>query len=347
MPESGTPITDPSQILFGAGGGDTRGEPNSDVGSGVRPGGTAGGTPEGEPGGSDRGTPEGSVGGQEGGQAGNGRGIKGGMGEHELPVWLSWVDTALDALQTGLDVIGLVPGLGEIADGINGLLSLARGDYVGAALSFAAMIPFAGWAATAGKFGRRAGRAVDVISDVSGAVTRYGDKVAGLARRALRTSARGVGVLTPSVSREAKRRILSILNSGDAFSRKLANDIQTGAIAVQFRRLQQGTAGLFTGATTRSGASILYVDSSYAFGNARQLAEAAVTVVHEAQHLSDQIGGLFATATDRMLELRAFMREAQFASAIGMPHLSDFGSIRASQGLQAAVQWLDKLYGFP
>ena len=62
----------------------------------------------------------------------------------------------LDGLQLGLDVVGLIPGLGEIADLANAGVSLARGDYVGAALSLAAMVPFAGWAATGAKAGRKA-----------------------------------------------------------------------------------------------------------------------------------------------------------------------------------------------
>jgi hypothetical protein len=36
----------------------------------------------------------------------------------------------LDWTQGGLDVVGLVPGFGEIADGANGLIYLGRGDYV-------------------------------------------------------------------------------------------------------------------------------------------------------------------------------------------------------------------------
>jgi hypothetical protein len=69
----------------------------------------------------------------------------------------------LDGLQFGLDVIGLVPGFGEMADGINGLISLGRGDYVGAGLSFGAMVPVAGWGATTGKFGRRAANAAGAM----------------------------------------------------------------------------------------------------------------------------------------------------------------------------------------
>jgi hypothetical protein len=57
----------------------------------------------------------------------------------------------MNGVQTGLDVVGLVPGAGELADGANALISLGRGDYKGAALSAAAMIPFAGWGATGAK----------------------------------------------------------------------------------------------------------------------------------------------------------------------------------------------------
>jgi RHS repeat-associated protein len=62
----------------------------------------------------------------------------------------------LDALQLGLDLLGLIPGAGEPFDLINAGISAARGDYVGAGLSMAAMVPIAGMAATAGKAGRRA-----------------------------------------------------------------------------------------------------------------------------------------------------------------------------------------------
>lgn len=62
----------------------------------------------------------------------------------------------LDALQLGLDLLGLIPGAGEPFDLVNAGISAARGDYLGAGLSMAAMIPFAGMAATAGKAGRRA-----------------------------------------------------------------------------------------------------------------------------------------------------------------------------------------------
>ncbi|NME07863.1 hypothetical protein HF876_18795, partial [Psychrobacillus sp. BL-248-WT-3] len=51
----------------------------------------------------------------------------------------------VDGIQFGLDLAGLIPGIGEIADGLNGVIYYARGDKLNAGLSFAAMIPVAGW----------------------------------------------------------------------------------------------------------------------------------------------------------------------------------------------------------
>jgi len=67
---------------------------------------------------------------------------------------VSW-DKWADATQTALDAIGLIPGIGEFADLANGVISLARGDYVDAALSFTAMIPFFGAGATIAKQANR------------------------------------------------------------------------------------------------------------------------------------------------------------------------------------------------
>ncbi len=61
-----------------------------------------------------------------------------------------------DGVQVGLDIAGLVPGFREIADGINALIYTGRGDYVNAGLSAAAMVLFAGWAATGEKLGNKA-----------------------------------------------------------------------------------------------------------------------------------------------------------------------------------------------
>ncbi|MDQ2700951.1 MAG: hypothetical protein M3Y23_06450, partial [Actinomycetota bacterium] len=56
------------------------------------------------------------------------------------------------ALHAVLTALGLVPVFGEAFDGIDALVSLSEGDSAGAALSAAAIIPGAGWAAAGTKF---------------------------------------------------------------------------------------------------------------------------------------------------------------------------------------------------
>jgi hypothetical protein len=72
-----------------------------------------------------------------------------------------------------LDVVGLIPGVGEIADGINAGWYAAEGDYKNAALSAAAMVPFAGWGATATKVGMKiAPKATKVIKGTTQAAKK-------------------------------------------------------------------------------------------------------------------------------------------------------------------------------
>jgi len=68
-------------------------------------------------------------------------------------------DEILDRIQLGLDIIGIIPLVGEAADIVSAGISLARGDYVGAGLSLLSAIPFVGSAGTAAKAARHAGKA--------------------------------------------------------------------------------------------------------------------------------------------------------------------------------------------
>jgi len=74
----------------------------------------------------------------------------------------------LSPFQTGLDVVGLVPVVGEIADGINAAIYLYQGDYVNAGLSGTAMIPFLGMGATGAKLGIKAKNAFNLTSAAKG-----------------------------------------------------------------------------------------------------------------------------------------------------------------------------------
>jgi RHS repeat-associated protein len=64
-------------------------------------------------------------------------------------------DAWLGKLQIGLDIAGLIPGIGEGFDLANAGIAWTRGDKVSAGLSAGAAIPFVGWGATVGKFGNK------------------------------------------------------------------------------------------------------------------------------------------------------------------------------------------------
>src|SRR5690606_5162398 len=54
-----------------------------------------------------------------------------------------------------LDIAGLAPGIGEVADLANGIIYTIQGDGLNATLSFAAMVPVAGIGATALKYAKK------------------------------------------------------------------------------------------------------------------------------------------------------------------------------------------------
>ncbi|MEV6491585.1 polymorphic toxin-type HINT domain-containing protein, partial [Actinoplanes sp. NPDC051633] len=89
-----------------------------------------------------------------------------------------------DIGHAALDVAGLVPGVGEVADLANAAWYAAEGDYGNAALSAASAIPFAGYAASAVKAGKYAAKGVDAAQSAGKAAdsARSGAKAANTAQ---------------------------------------------------------------------------------------------------------------------------------------------------------------------
>jgi RHS repeat-associated protein len=89
-----------------------------------------------------------------------------------------------DLGHAALDVAGLVPGVGEVADLANAAWYAAEGDYANAALSAASAIPFAGYAASAVKGAKYAAKGFDAAqSAAKGAdAARSGSKAANTAQ---------------------------------------------------------------------------------------------------------------------------------------------------------------------
>ncbi|KPL91729.1 hypothetical protein SE18_01435 [Herpetosiphon geysericola] len=78
--------------------------------------------------------------------------------------WSKTWGKASEWVHGGLDVLGFIPGFGEIADGANALIYLAEGRHLEAAISAAAMIPIVGDAGKLGKWGVKAGK--EIVEEV-------------------------------------------------------------------------------------------------------------------------------------------------------------------------------------
>ncbi len=107
----------------------------------------------------------------------------------DWPNWKVYIHAMKETTHLMLDLAGLVPGWGEIADITNGVIYAIEGDGVNASLSFAAAIPIAGWASTATKLARKTVIALDGsrrslkwIKDANG-IIKFGDR--GLLRKVL------------------------------------------------------------------------------------------------------------------------------------------------------------------
>jgi len=118
-----------------------------------------------------------------------------------------------------LDVVGMIPAAGELADGINALWYTAEGNYEDAALSSAAMIPFAGWAATAGKWGKNTIRAMDKVTPGGGGMYQQ---------------LRYLQDVNPKLAGELgiknKKQIKKMLKNDPAAAQKIIDDANAGKV---------------------------------------------------------------------------------------------------------------------
>ena len=76
----------------------------------------------------------------------------------------------IDVLQTGLDMVGLIPAYGEAADFVNGAIYAYRGDVFNAAISLTAAVPITGAFVTSAKLTTKAAKAGKVLKKISDAL---------------------------------------------------------------------------------------------------------------------------------------------------------------------------------
>ncbi|MFG2331527.1 DNRLRE domain-containing protein [Streptomyces sp. NPDC048604] len=111
-----------------------------------------------------------------------------------------------DIGHAALDVVGMVPVVGEVADVANGIWYAAEGNYADAALSMASAIPLVGYGATAikaGKYVAKGVEAVDSANDVRKTVDKV-DDVGDAASTARKADGETPGV-TPKKEPEAPK----------------------------------------------------------------------------------------------------------------------------------------------
>jgi len=89
----------------------------------------------------------------------------GGISSGASSAWNWATNNPMDALHTGLDVLGMVPVVGDFANGANALIYLGQGDYTDAAISGAALVPVAGDAALAMRLGAKGIKGVEAASE--------------------------------------------------------------------------------------------------------------------------------------------------------------------------------------
>ncbi len=142
----------------------------------------------------------------------------------------------------------MIPGLGEIADGINAGIYLLRGDYGSAALSLAAMIPIAGCAATAGKFiykgvkaykqGQKIAKAIDRAGDVFGIVKKAGNK--GIQR----ITSKAADVIANASQAFSKKPGLAAAGAG-VFRGSIPDSVKAGISKMKETPVQKGFNAIY------------------------------------------------------------------------------------------------------
>ncbi|WP_284694006.1 GH-E family nuclease [Paraclostridium ghonii] len=113
------------------------------------------------------------------------------------------LDAFLNKVQVALDVIGFIPVVGDICDGINGVISLARGDISGALISFVAMVPFIGDSVKGLKY-----------MDKAAGLLKLGDKVVDIGKATAK-------VCDKKLVKLAKKETLEIISKGEKEFKKV------------------------------------------------------------------------------------------------------------------------------
>jgi hypothetical protein len=142
--------------------------------------------------------------------------IKGFSGGAKLPdpasVPVTKDELALDVLQISLDVIGIIEPT-PFADGTNAVISLGRGDGLGAFLSAVGIVPYLGDLAKAGKLGKWA-KTIDKAIDIAKADPAFLAKIRPALEK-LNYALGKMGDAMPDALKAMKSKLDDLLRAGD------------------------------------------------------------------------------------------------------------------------------------
>ena len=113
------------------------------------------------------------------------------------------LDKFLNVVQAAFDLVGIVPVVGEVFDGLNGVISLFRGKWSDAAISFVAMIPAIGDSLKGIKY-----------VDEAAALLKYGDEVVSISKGTVKDAA-------SKAIKNIKKEAIGVINKGENASKSI------------------------------------------------------------------------------------------------------------------------------
>jgi hypothetical protein len=151
---------------------------------------------------------------------------------------------------------------------------------------------------------------------LASAVNRIGgaSEITFLSGRARGNILNYLSQLTKAQLIAARQEAIDILERGTQSSRELASRLRAKGLHLRFENLEEDVYGRFT-----SGHNRILVNAKLVANH--NIDEIAITIVHESQHLADDVAGRLMGFSTTRAELRAHSQRLFFEWAIGRGHL--------------------------
>jgi hypothetical protein len=222
-----------------------------------------------------------------------------------------WVHNALDA-------VGFIPGLGDIADGLNGLIYLGEGHYLEASISLVAMIPILGDLGKAGKLTAKLGQELleetaekavkETVEEFVEAATK--ETVEEVVEQAAKETGEELIEITAketveeTVEKAAKEAVEELTEKA---AKESANEVAQKALKEAGEELVQGATREVAEKTTKEVTNKVVADvtgDAIAAAPATSIKNAAQTFAEEAveetlEQVSEETAQLIATLTEK------------------------------------------------